>query len=282
MAAAVAISSTVKYGIIGVGMMGREHLINLHHLRTEGVAVFAIADPHVPSQDLALQLAQSFNWPLKVFSGHRELLDSGLCDVLVVSTPNMTHYEILMDIINHPKPHQVLVEKPLCTTVAHCKEVVVVNDKEEEETVEASNMVEPIDLNSVEITDNIVFRKLLRGPRYFDPPDSGWGACFNCGEEGHTVANCTAAKRKKPCFVCGSLEHNAKQCSKVKEIVFVNVAATIILSELAPELKLPSNYEVLLRKVFDDCTKRVWLHKKTGGVCLSIASKGLAITGIGD
>ena len=66
MAAAVAISSTVKYGIIGVGMMGREHLINLHHLRTEGVAVVAIADPHVPSQDLALQLAQSFNWPLKV------------------------------------------------------------------------------------------------------------------------------------------------------------------------------------------------------------------------
>ena len=66
MAAAVAISNTVKYGIIGVGMMGREHLINLHHLRTEGVAVVAIADPHVPSQDLALQLAQSFNWPLKV------------------------------------------------------------------------------------------------------------------------------------------------------------------------------------------------------------------------
>ena len=35
------------------------------------------------------------------------------------------------------------------------------NDKEEEETVEASNMVEPVDLNAVEITDNIVFRKLL-------------------------------------------------------------------------------------------------------------------------
>uniref|UniRef100_A0A7N2R9N8 CCHC-type domain-containing protein n=1 Tax=Quercus lobata TaxID=97700 RepID=A0A7N2R9N8_QUELO len=215
MAAAVAISSTVKYGIIGVGMMGREHLINLHHLHTEGVAVFAIVDPHVPSQDLALQLAQSFNWPLKVFLGHRELLDSGLCDVLVVSTPNMTHYEILIDIINHSKPHHVLVEKPLCTTVAHCKEVVVVNDKEEE-TVEASNMVEPVDLNAVEITDNIVFRKLLRGPRYFDPPNSGWGASFNCGEEGHTMANCTAAKRKKPFFVCGSSEHNAKQCSKVR------------------------------------------------------------------
>lgn len=51
------------------------------------------------------------------------MLDSGLCDVVIVSSPNMTHHEILMDIIAHPKPHHVLVEKPLCTTVAHCKEV---------------------------------------------------------------------------------------------------------------------------------------------------------------
>ncbi|GMH28909.1 hypothetical protein Nepgr_030752 [Nepenthes gracilis] len=114
----------VRYGIIGVGMMGREHLINLFHLREEGAAVVSVADPHVPSQQAALDLARSFNWPVQVFSGHKELLDSGLCDVVIVSTPNMTHYEILMDIISHPKPHHVLVEKPLCTTVAHCKKVV--------------------------------------------------------------------------------------------------------------------------------------------------------------
>ncbi|KAL0312993.1 UNVERIFIED_CONTAM: hypothetical protein Sradi_5698600 [Sesamum radiatum] len=104
-------------------MMGREHLINLHHLRSEGVAVVAIADPHLPSQQEAEKLAHSFDWPLQVFSSHKELLDSGLCDVLVVSTPNMTHFEILMDIISHPKPHHVLVEKPLCTTVADCRKV---------------------------------------------------------------------------------------------------------------------------------------------------------------
>ncbi|KAK4389510.1 Inositol 2-dehydrogenase [Sesamum angolense] len=114
----------VKYGIIGVGMMGREHLINLHHLRSEGVAVVAIADPHLPSQQEAGSLAHSLDWPLQVFSSHKELLDSGLCDVLVVSSPNMTHFEILMDIISHPKPHHVLVEKPLCTTVADCTKVV--------------------------------------------------------------------------------------------------------------------------------------------------------------
>lgn len=58
--------TTVKYGIIGVGMMGREHLINLYHLSNDGVAVVCIADPHVPSQQLALELARSFNWSLKV------------------------------------------------------------------------------------------------------------------------------------------------------------------------------------------------------------------------
>lgn len=115
---------SINYGIIGVGMMGREHLINLYHLKPQGVAVVAIADPHLPSQQEALSIGRSFNWPLQVFPSHKELLDSGLCDVLVVSTPNMTHCEILLDIIKYPKPHHVLVEKPLCTTVADCRKVL--------------------------------------------------------------------------------------------------------------------------------------------------------------
>ncbi|KAL8091248.1 uncharacterized protein LOC141698284 [Apium graveolens] len=116
----------VRYGIIGVGMMGREHLLNLYHLSKsqQGVCVVCIADPHLPSQQLAINLAHSLNFSLKVFSGHQELLESGLCDVVIVSTPNMTHCNILMDIISHPKPHHVLVEKPLCTTVADCQKVV--------------------------------------------------------------------------------------------------------------------------------------------------------------
>ncbi|CAH9086507.1 unnamed protein product [Cuscuta europaea] len=123
---AVEEKAVIKYGIIGVGMMGREHLLNLYHLRDEGVEVVCIADPHIPSQQQAYRLSLSFQWPIQIFSGHKALLDSGLCDVLIVSTPNMTHHEILMDILNHPKPYHVLVEKPLCTSVEHCKEVMEV------------------------------------------------------------------------------------------------------------------------------------------------------------
>ncbi|KAJ4777167.1 Inositol 2-dehydrogenase [Rhynchospora pubera] len=115
----------MRYGIVGVGMMGREHVANLAHLRTEGAVVTCIADPHPPSLHLTLDLARSLALPPpQTFSGHKELLDSGLCDVVVVSSPNMTHFEILMDIIQHTKPHHILVEKPLCTTVEHCKKVV--------------------------------------------------------------------------------------------------------------------------------------------------------------
>ncbi|KAJ8766151.1 hypothetical protein K2173_021668 [Erythroxylum novogranatense] len=69
--------------------------------------------------------------------------------------------------------------------------------------------------------------------------------------------------------------------------------------------KLPENYENIMAKLsggwslkklskreiysklckansLDDGTKKVWLDKRTGGVCLSISFKGLSITGIDD
>jgi hypothetical protein len=76
------------------------------------------------------------------------------------------------------------------------------------------------------------------------------------------------------------------------------------MADFVWESKLPSNYRILVEKVlgdsmgnlgkreiyarlcrpntYDDGTKKVWLDKTTGGVCLSVASKGLSITGIDD
>ncbi|KAL6955531.1 hypothetical protein U1Q18_048422, partial [Sarracenia purpurea var. burkii] len=75
-------------------------------------------------------------------------------------------------------------------------------------------------------------------------------------------------------------------------------------ADLVWKSKLPPNCDSVIRRIcndfpsglckkdiyarlcrqnsFDGGTKKVWLDKSTGGLCLSISSKGLRITGIDD
>lgn len=114
---------TIRYGIIGSGMMGLEHLWNLHHV--PGAAVTAIADPNQASREFTIAMDEGRS-DITEFDDHRELLASGLVDVVVVSTPNMTHRAILDDVL--ATDLHVLVEKPLCTTVADCRAVIAAAD----------------------------------------------------------------------------------------------------------------------------------------------------------
>lgn len=122
-------SDVVRYGIIGTGMMGVEHLWNLQHV--DGAVVTAVADPSERSLDWAREAAAKGTGdtppadqpPLECFTDHRELLDSGLVDAVVIASPNMTHHAVLADVLDHERIH-VLVEKPLCTTVADCRDVI--------------------------------------------------------------------------------------------------------------------------------------------------------------
>ena len=114
-------SDDVRYGIVGVGMMGLEHLRNLAAL--PGAVVTAVSDPHAPSRAAAVDESLRAGVPAPAeFGGHRELLASGLCDAVVVASPNMTHAEVLDDVL--ASGLHVLVEKPLCTTVADCRRVI--------------------------------------------------------------------------------------------------------------------------------------------------------------
>lgn len=98
-------------------MMGIEHLHNIAGL--DGATVTAIADPHGPSLRSA---SDAWNGELTEFEDHRELLSSGLCDAVVVATPNHTHVDVMVDVVASGLP--VLVEKPLCTTVEGCRTVM--------------------------------------------------------------------------------------------------------------------------------------------------------------
>ncbi|MEP7327628.1 MAG: Gfo/Idh/MocA family oxidoreductase [Betaproteobacteria bacterium] len=100
----------IRYGIIGCGAMGREHIENIRALT--GTNITAIADPHPPSRESAQALLET---PAHAFEHHRDLLASGLCDAVVIATPNFTHIAILRDAL--ATDLHILVEKPLCTTI---------------------------------------------------------------------------------------------------------------------------------------------------------------------
>ncbi|KAK1430491.1 hypothetical protein QVD17_13268 [Tagetes erecta] len=91
----------------------------------------------------------------------------------------------------------------------------VTDEKGEQDIDELKETNVCLEIDHVEKFDNSILRKLLRGPRYFDPPENG--SCYNCGESGHTITNCTAANRKKPCFLCGSLTHKSRKCKQRKK-----------------------------------------------------------------
>ncbi len=106
-------------------MMGVEHIRDI--LAIDNAQVVALSDPDegsLASAQAVIEEADSATDSAspKCYSDHRDLLAGGDCDAVVVATPNMTHADILLDVIAAAVP--VLVEKPLCTTVADCRQVV--------------------------------------------------------------------------------------------------------------------------------------------------------------
>jgi myo-inositol 2-dehydrogenase / D-chiro-inositol 1-dehydrogenase len=109
----------LRYGLIGAGMMGREHVRNLALVR--GAVVTAISDPDVGSRNESARAVQSvMGKPPAIFRNHRELLEKGEVDALVIASPNDTHKEVLKDIFAARRALPVLVEKPVCTSAKDC------------------------------------------------------------------------------------------------------------------------------------------------------------------
>lgn len=108
----------IRYGFIGVGMMGCEHIRNVVAL--PGAVAVAAADPHPPSLEEAVLAAGGEPGPgLAVHTDVDEMLAAHDLDAVVVSTPNVTHREVLDGLWG--RPLHLMIEKPLCTTVADAR-----------------------------------------------------------------------------------------------------------------------------------------------------------------
>ena len=107
----------IRYGIIGCGSMGREHIENIRALG--GGVVTAVADPDAGSRAQAAALLEG---QVKLFEHHQDLLASGLVDAVVVASPNFTHIEVMRDAL--ATDLHILCEKPLVTRVADGVEMI--------------------------------------------------------------------------------------------------------------------------------------------------------------
>lgn len=112
--------SVLRVGVIGTGMMGCEHLKNLMGL--ENVEITAYSDPHATSREWAQLTLGDRSPSAQCFAHHQDLLSSNLVDAVIVASPNYTHKDVLSDIFSTNLA--VMVEKPMCTTVEDCVEVV--------------------------------------------------------------------------------------------------------------------------------------------------------------
>ena len=109
---------TLRYGLIGSGMMGVEHIENVNAL--DGAEIVAFSDPDGRSREAAAA-AQPY---AVAHSDHHLLLADPDLDVVVLASPNHTHIDVLRDVLTQRPDLHLLIEKPLCTTVADCREVI--------------------------------------------------------------------------------------------------------------------------------------------------------------
>jgi len=114
------LTNTVRYGLVGSGMMGVEHIHNL--AITPGAVVTALADPTESSLGWAKNALGADADGVQTFASSAELAASGLCDAVIVASPNYTHREVLVPLFDAGL--HILCEKPLATKIDDARWIV--------------------------------------------------------------------------------------------------------------------------------------------------------------
>ncbi|MES2289488.1 MAG: Gfo/Idh/MocA family oxidoreductase [Pseudomonadota bacterium] len=109
----------VRYGLVGGGMMGIEHIKNL--ALTPGAKLVAVADPRGGAFSTS-QSTVGDAVSLATFEDSAALAKSGLVDAVIVASPNNTHRQVLEPLFDAGL--HILCEKPLATTIDDARWIV--------------------------------------------------------------------------------------------------------------------------------------------------------------
>ena len=106
-------SGKVRFGLIGTGLMGLEHIANLALLPE--AELMAVADPTPSSLEWARQALGPRARGVGFHADGAEMVRKEKLDAVIVSSPNHTHHDVLAPLF--ATDLHILCEKPLCTTV---------------------------------------------------------------------------------------------------------------------------------------------------------------------
>jgi len=109
--------STIRVGLLAYGAIGHEH--NQAVQNTVGLELLAVCDTNPQRVEAALQLAPQAT----AFGDAIEMLDSGLLDLVVISTPPNSHYQWAKESLL--RGIHVVLEKPMALTVDQCDELIL-------------------------------------------------------------------------------------------------------------------------------------------------------------
>src|SRR3989339_427050 len=111
----------IKIGIIGYGYWGPNLVRNFHELNDSQVAY--ISD--LNEKNLA-SAKQKYKDAI-LTKNYLDLLNDKSVDGVVIATPVSTHFKLIKEALEHDK--DVLVEKPLCTSVEEAEKLIALSQK---------------------------------------------------------------------------------------------------------------------------------------------------------
>ena len=104
--------SDIRVGLLAYGAIGHEH--NQAVQATPGLILTAVCDTNVERIEVAREIAPEF----EAFTDAQDMLESGLVDLVVVSTPPNSHHDWAMRALE--KDLHVVLEKPMALTAREC------------------------------------------------------------------------------------------------------------------------------------------------------------------
>jgi predicted dehydrogenase len=118
---AIIMHKTAQIALIGTGRMGKIHLRVLHRL---GVLA-GISD--INKEDLE-KISKNFDG-IPYFTDYKEMISTIKPDGVIIATPTSLHYSIAKDILENFSLKGLLIEKPVCNTLAEALDLLEVIKK---------------------------------------------------------------------------------------------------------------------------------------------------------